>query len=62
MSESPVYGVTRERCPTACYGEIERAARADDLRRAPTVDAMRKVLGRGSPNHLTESIKKCCLL
>jgi len=59
MDESPVYGVTRERGPTVSYGEIERAARALMTRgERPTVDAVRKVLGRGSPNHLTESLRR----
>lgn len=59
MANLPVYGVTRERGPSLSYGEIERAARA--LLAAgerPTVDAMRKALGRGSPNHLTDSLRR----
>ena len=59
MSESPAYGVSRDRGPTVSYGEIERAARS--LMAAgerPTVDAVRKALGRGSPNHLTKSLRR----
>jgi hypothetical protein len=54
MSEtSAAYGTTRDRGPTVSYAEIERAARslmADGER--PTVEAVRKTLGRGSPNHI----------
>lgn len=54
MSETPAaYGTTRERGAAVSYAEIERAARslmvAGDR---PTVEAVRKALGRGSPNHL----------
>lgn len=59
MSEPPIYGVTRERGPTLSYGEIERAARALMAKgERPTVDSVRKALGRGSPNHLTESMQR----
>jgi len=59
MNESPVYGVGRERGPSVSYGEVERAARALMLQgERPTVDAVRKALGRGSPNHLTESLRR----
>jgi transketolase len=55
MSEEPAaYGTTRDRGATVSYAEIERAARslmaAGDR---PTVQAVRKTLGRGSPNHIT---------
>ena len=54
MTETPAaYGTTRDRGPTVSYAEIERAARsllADGDR--PTVEAVRKILGRGSPNHI----------
>jgi hypothetical protein len=60
MSEQPAaYGTTRERGPTVSYAEIERAARS--LMAAgerPTVEAVRKALGRGSPNHLAPSLKR----
>jgi hypothetical protein len=59
MTAPAVYGVTRERGPSVSYGEIERAARslmAGGER--PTVDSVRKALGRGSPNHLTESMQR----
>ena len=51
MSETPAaYGTTRDRGATVSYAEIERAARS--LMAAgerPTVEAVRKTLGRGSP-------------
>jgi hypothetical protein len=51
--------MTRERGPAVSYGEIERAARALMASgERPTVDAVRKALGRGSPNHLTESMRR----
>jgi hypothetical protein len=59
MEETPVYGVSRDRGASVSYGEIERAARslmASGER--PTVDAVRKAIGRGSPNHLTESMQR----
>jgi hypothetical protein len=60
MSETPAaYGATRDRGPTVSYAEIERAARAlmaDGDR--PTVEAVRKTLGRGSPNHLATCMQK----
>jgi hypothetical protein len=59
MNRSPAYGGTRERGPTLSYGEIERAARSIMATgERPTVDAVRKLLGRGSPNHLTESMRR----
>src|ERR1700682_5572751 len=60
MSETPAaYGTTRDRGPTVSYAEIERAARslmADGER--PTVEAVRKTLGRGSPNHIATCMQK----
>ena len=53
------YGEGRERGPTVSYEEIERAARtlmANGER--PTIQAVLKHLGRGSPNHATESMQK----
>jgi hypothetical protein len=54
MTETPTaYGTTRDRGATVSYAEIERAARS--LMAAgerPTVEAVRKTLGRGSPNHI----------
>jgi hypothetical protein len=54
MNKDPAaYGTTRERGATVSYAEVERAARS--LMAAgerPTVDSVRKTLGRGSPNHL----------
>jgi hypothetical protein len=52
------YGEGRDRGPTVSYGEIERAARAlmaDGER--PTVQAVIKRLGRGSPNHIAISMQ-----
>src|SRR5208283_5293731 len=60
MSQEPAaYGTTRERGATVSYAEIERAARS--LMAAgerPTVEGVRKALGRGSPNHLAPSLKR----
>ncbi len=51
--------MTRERGPAVSYGEIERAARALMIKgERPTVDAVRKAIGRGSPNHITESMQR----
>ena len=53
------YGTTRERGPTVSYAEIERAARAvmaKGLR--PTGKAVLEHLGRGSPNHIAESMQR----
>jgi hypothetical protein len=54
MSEEPAaYGTTRERGATVSYAEVERTARS--LMAAgerPTVESVRKTLGRGSPNHI----------
>jgi hypothetical protein len=59
MSEPLTYGLTRQRGPTLSYGEIERAARALMARgERPSVESVRKALGRGSPNHLTESMQR----
>jgi hypothetical protein len=59
MSNPPIYGASRERGPRVSYGEIERAARALMANgERPTVDSVRKALGRGSPNHLTESMQR----
>src|SRR5271165_3011294 len=59
MSEViPAYGKGRDRGATVSYGEIERAARAlmaDGER--PTVQAVIKRLGRGSPNHIAVSMQ-----
>jgi hypothetical protein len=55
----PSYGTTRERGPTVSYAEIERAARAvmaQGLR--PTGKAVLEHLGRGSPNHIAESMQR----
>jgi hypothetical protein len=58
-TRTPTYGLTRERGPTLSYGEIERAARALMAKgERPTVDSVRKALGRGSPNHLTEAMQR----
>lgn len=60
MNEPPSsYGTTRERGPTVSYAEIERAARAvmaQGLR--PTGKAVLEHLGRGSPNHIAESMQR----
>jgi hypothetical protein len=59
MSTPAAYGTTRERGATVSYADVERAARA--LMAAgerPTVNAVLKALGRGSPNHLTECMQR----
>jgi hypothetical protein len=60
MSEtSTAYGTTRDRGPTVSYAEIERAARG--LMAAgerPTVEAVRKAIGRGSPNRIARSMQR----
>jgi len=60
MNEPPSsYGTTRERGPTVSYAEIERAARAvmaQGLR--PTGKAVLEHLGRGSPNHIADSMQR----
>jgi hypothetical protein len=60
MNEPPSsYGTTRERGPTVSYAEIERAARAvmaQGLR--PTGKAVLQHLGRGSPNHIADSMQR----
>jgi hypothetical protein len=60
MSEEPAaYGTTRDRGATVSYAEVERAARS--LMAAgerPTVEAVRKTLGRGSPNHIATCMQK----
>jgi hypothetical protein len=58
MSETPAYGTTRDRGPTVSYAEIERVARSLMARgERPTVEAVRKTLGRGSPNHLSVALQ-----
>jgi transketolase len=57
-ADSP-YGTTRERGPTVSYGEIERAARQQMTQgERPTVEGVRKILGRGSPNHIAASMQR----
>lgn len=59
MEAPSIYGVSRERGPSVSYGEIERAARALMASgERPSVESVRKALGRGSPNHLTESMQR----
>jgi hypothetical protein len=44
---------TRDRGATVSYAEVERAARSlMAVGERPTVESVRKTLGRGSPNHL----------
>jgi hypothetical protein len=55
----PSYGTTRERGPTVSYAEIERAARAVmTVGQRPTTKAVLEHLGRGSPNHIAESMQR----
>lgn len=59
MEADSVYGTTRERGRTVSYGEIERAARQQMAQgERPTVDGVRKILGRGSPNHIATSMHR----
>src|SRR5450631_2865695 len=60
MNEPPSsYGTTRERGPTVSYAEIERAARAVMAQgHRPTSKAVLEHLGRGSPNHIAESMQR----
>jgi hypothetical protein len=53
------YGATRERGPTVSYAEIERAARAVMAAgQRPTSKAVLEHLGRGSPNHIAECMRR----
>jgi hypothetical protein len=53
------YGTIRERGPTVSYLEIERAARAVMAAgQRPTTKAVLEHLGRGSPNHIAESMQR----
>jgi hypothetical protein len=57
--EPAAYGTTRKRGATVSYVEVERAGRS--LMAAgerPTVEAVRKTLGRGSPNHIATCMQK----
>ncbi len=59
ISGKRAYGEGRNRGATVSYGEIERAAReimANGGR--PTVEGVYKVLGRGSPNHISAEMQK----
>jgi hypothetical protein len=58
--ENPTgYGITRDRGATASYAEIERAARSLMAgREHPTVESVRKTLGRSSPNHIATCMQK----
>ncbi|MGO9469625.1 MAG: DNA-binding protein [Isosphaeraceae bacterium] len=60
MNEPPSsYGTARERGPTVSYAEIERAARAVMLKGLrPTGKAVLEHLGRGSPNHIADSMQR----
>lgn len=61
-SPAPAYGATRERGANVSHAEIERAAiqlLADGIR--PSVQILRKKLGRGSPATIAESLKRIWL-
>jgi plasmid replication DNA-binding protein KfrA len=60
MSETPTaYGTTRDRGATVSYAEIERAARSlMSTGERPTVEAVRKTLRRGSPNHIATCMQQ----
>ena len=53
------YGTTRERGKVVSYAEVERAARAIMERgHRPTSKAVLEQLGRGSPNHIGECLRR----
>jgi hypothetical protein len=55
----PAYGSIRERGATVSYADVERTARAlMALGERPTVNAVLKTLGRGSPNHVTGCMQR----
>lgn len=55
----PAYGTTRDRGATVSYADVERAARTlMALGERPTVNAVLKTLGRGSPNHITQCMQR----
>lgn len=59
MEKPPIYGVTRERAANVSYQEIERAALdvlADGTR--PSVEIIRKRLGRGSPATIAAAMRR----
>lgn len=59
MDDSPAYGSTRERGANVAYAEVERAA-LDFLAdgRRPSVELIRKKLGRGSPATIATCLKR----
>lgn len=59
IEQTQSYGATRARGPTVSYEEIERTAR-DLMAKGdrPTVDGVRAALGRGSPNHIADCMRK----
>jgi hypothetical protein len=59
MEDSPAYGSTRERGANVSYADVERAA-LDILAngRRPSVETVRKLLGRGSPATIATSLKR----
>jgi hypothetical protein len=59
VTPSPAYGTTRERGANVSHAEIERAAL--ELLTAgtrPTVQSLRKNIGRGSPATIADSLKR----
>jgi hypothetical protein len=59
MQDTPVYGMTRQRQAKVTYAEIERAA-LDVLAegRRPSVEIVRKLLGRGSPATIGRALNR----
>lgn len=59
MSNSPIYGVTRERAANVSYQEIERTA-LDILNEGhrPSVETVRKRRGRGSPATVAGALRR----
>jgi len=60
MNRPPAaYGMTRQRGASVSYADVERTSR--ELMAAgdrPTVNAVLKALGRGSPNHITQCMQR----
>lgn len=53
------YGTVRERGATVSYADVERTARTlMTAGERPTVKAVLKTLGRGSPNHITHCMQR----
>ena len=59
MNDKTAYGSTRRRGSDVSFEEIERAARTVMAAgERPTVQSIRQQLKRGSPNHITECLRR----